>query len=228
MRFIFQQRQNGATTVAPNHHQAQLLRSTTVAIYLAASTGALPQTGAPEDFESCKAIAADQARLDCFKKLLSNGGTGNAPIEEPGKGAWPLTRTPRPGGGADALSIIHTPDTTQSDPDLAGLMIRCGEKPGLEVVIGLIRPLPPRSKRDVVILSGAGQPILHAEIEPPGTALALPIDATTFTTGPWRELTQLSFRIVDDQGDIKGVIPLQGIGPAIAKLSANCPSGGAK
>jgi hypothetical protein len=107
-------------------------------------------------------------------------------------------------------------------------MIRCSEKPGLEVVIGLIRPLPPRSKRDVVILSGAGQPILHAEIEPPGTALALPIDATAFTTGPWRELRQLSFRILDDQGDIKGAIPLQGVGPAIAKLSASCPSGGSK
>jgi hypothetical protein len=89
----------------------------------------------------------------------------------------------------------------------------------------LIRPLLPRSKRDVAILSGAGPSVLHAETALPGTALTLPIDATAFTTGVWRELKQLSIRIVDPEGDIKGVIPLDGVGPAIAKLSAACPAG---
>lgn len=195
-----------------------------LAIYLVATTVSLAESASSDDFETCKAIKADQVRLDCFKRLLSNGEPGNATVEESGKDLWPLIKTPRPGGGGEAMAIMRTPDTSQSDSDLAGLMIRCREQPGLEVVLALIRPLPARSKRDVVILSGAGQPVLHAETAAPGTALALPIDATVFTTGNWRRLTQLSFRILDPEGDIKGVIPLDGIGHAIAKLSAACPS----
>jgi hypothetical protein len=192
-------------------------------IYLLATAMGLCQTASTRDFDSCKAIVADQARLDCFKKLLPDGGSsGDAAAGSSSGELWPLIRTPRPDGGATALAIIRTADTTQSDPDLAGLMIRCREKPGPEIVLALIRPLPPRSKRDVVVGSGAGQSVLHAETAPPGTALTLPVDATVFTTGDWRELTQLAVRIIDPEGDIKGVIPLDGIGPAIARLSAAC------
>jgi hypothetical protein len=194
-----------------------------VGINLAAANVARSQTGSSVDFESCKAIKADQARLDCFKRLL-NGGSGSAAVGEPAEDLWPLIKTPRPGGGGDAIAIMRTADTSQSDPDLAGLMIRCGEKPGLEVVLALIRPLPPRSKRDVIVFSGAAQTVLHAETAPPGTALVLPIDVTAFTSGPFRDLKQLSIKIIDPESDIRGVIDLDGIGPATAKLSASCPS----
>jgi hypothetical protein len=120
---------------------------------------------------------------------------------------------------------MRTADTTQSDPDLAGLMIRCQEKPGLEVVVALVRPLPPRSKRDVAVSLGTTESILHAEASPVGSALVLPIDATAFTTGPFRELKQFSIKIKDPESDIRGVIPLDGIAAAISKLSASCPHG---
>ena len=42
-------------------------------------------------------------------------------------------RTRNPHGGADAVSIMHTADTSKSDLDLAGLMIRCREG-GTEIV----------------------------------------------------------------------------------------------
>jgi hypothetical protein len=198
-----------------------------VGICLFHPTLAFSQAASSDGFETCRAINADQARLDCFKKLL-NGGAGSAAVKESDNDPWPLIKTPRPGGGADAIAVMRTADTSQSDADLAGLMIRCGEKPELEVVLALIRPLPPRSKRDVIILSGAGQSVLHAETASPGTALALPIDGTAFTTGDWRDLKELSLRIVDPDSDIKGVIPLDGVGSAIAKLSAACASGGPK
>jgi hypothetical protein len=196
-----------------------------VGIHLLATTVALPQAGPPADFESCKAIKDDQARLDCFKKLLPNSGSGSASVAEPSQDLWPLIKTPRPGGGGNAIAIMRTAETSQSDPDLAGLMIRCGEKPGLEVVLALIRPLPPRSKRDVIVFSGAAQSVLHAETAPPGTALVLPVDATAFTKGPFRDLKQFSIKIIDPESDIRGVIQLDGIDAATAKLSANCPSG---
>ena len=120
---------------------------------------------------------------------------------------------------------MRTADIAQSDPDLAGLMIRCREVPGLEVVLALLRPFPPRSKKDVVVNLGATEAILHAETSTPGTALVLPIDATFFTIGPWRHLKQLSVEIRDSESNVRGVIPLDGLAPALAKLLASCPSG---
>ena len=210
--------------MAPNYRKAPLVAFAAIAIHVAALTGAMSQAGSAEDFESCKALAADQARLDCFKRLLSNDKPSGTAAENASRDLWPLIKTPRPNGGGDAFAIMRTGDTTGSDPDFAGLMIRCREQAGLEVVLALIRPLPPRSKREVVIAPNAGQLVLHAETAPPGTALVLPIDGTAFTTGDWRELKQLSIRVIDPAGDIKGVVPLDGIGPAIAKLSAACLS----
>jgi hypothetical protein len=190
------------------------------AIYLVGATVAVTQERDSQDFEHCKTIAPDRARLDCMKKLLPK------PLSDDDNAAiWPLIRTPRPNGGPDAVAIMRTADTSQSDPDLAGLMIRCREQPGLEVVLALLRPFPPRSKKDVVVSLGATESTLHAETSTPGTALVLPIDATIFTIGPWRELKQLAVTIRDPENDVRGVIPLDGIAPAVAKLSASCPSG---
>lgn len=178
------------------------------------------------DFESCRVIAEDRARLDCLKNLLSKSQSG-APPAEPARpdGLWPLIRTPRPGGGPDAVAVMRTADITQSDPDLAGLLIRCRDKPGLEVVLALVRPFPPRSKRDVMVALGDSQITLQAETAAAGTALVLPVDAITFTTGPWQNLKQLSVTIKDPEADIRGVIPLDGIKPAISALLASCPTG---
>lgn len=178
----------------------------------------------PADFETCRVISENQARLDCLKRLVSptpSEPTGNSSAESP----WPLVRTPRPGGGPGAISIMRTPDTLRSDPDLAGLMIRCREKPGLEVLLALVRPFPPRSKKDVVVTSGTTESTLKAETSDAGTALVLPVDATMFTTGPWREWQELSVRIRDPEGDIRGVVPLGGAAQAISVLSASCPPG---
>ena len=191
------------------------------AIYVVGATFAVTQERDSQDFEHCKTIASDRARLDCMKNLLPK------PLSDDDNAAiWPLIRTPRPNGGPDAVAVMRTVDTTtQSDPDLAGLMIRCREQPGLEVVLALLRPFPLRSKKDVVVNLGSTESILHAETAAPGTALVLPIDATIFTIGPWRELKQLSVTIRDSEGDVRGVIPLDGIVPALAKLLASCPSG---
>jgi hypothetical protein len=176
-----------------------------------------------EGFERCKAIADDQARLACLKTLLPKPSSGPSASSAPD--LWPLVRTPNPKGGSDAVAIMRTADTAHSDPDLAGLMIRCGEKPGFEVLLALVRPFPPRAKRDVVIVSGTSPSTLHAEASPSGTAVILPIEATAFTSGPWREMRELAISIEDPGAEIHGVIPLDGLAPALAKLSASCPAG---
>jgi hypothetical protein len=174
-----------------------------------------------QDFEKCKVISDDQARLNCFKSLIPSASSeASATID-----SWPLVRTPNPKGGPPAVAIMRTADTAQSDPDLAGLMIRCAEKSGLQVLLALVRPFPPRSNADVVVTSGATESVLHAEPASAGAALVLPIEATAFTTGPWREWKELSVTIRHPDADIRGRIPLDGVAPAIAKLLASCPAG---
>jgi len=123
------------------------------------------------------------------------------------------------------VAIMRTADTSRSDPDLAGLMIRCAEKPGFEVLLAVVRPLPPRARREVVIGSGVTQVALQTEISSLGTGLILPVEATAFTTGRWQELKELAVAIKDPEMDIRGVIPLDGIASAMARLAASCPSG---
>lgn len=190
--------------------------------YMVGATAVLAQEREiSQDFEECKVIADDQARLNCLKHLIPS--VASNPATSDTGDSWPLVRTPNPKGGPDAVAIMRTADTAQSDPDLAGLMVRCAEKPGFEVLLALVRPIPPRTKRDVVVTSGTTQSVLRAEASSTGTALILPIEATAFTTGPWQGLKKLAVTINDPEADIRGVIPLDGLAPAIAKLSTSCP-----
>src|SRR5882757_2159539 len=104
----------------------------TTAFYFAGIIFAVPQVrDISQDFEKCKIIANDQARLNCLKSLLPKDSTGPS---APARDSWPLVRTPHPQGGPQAVAIMRTADTARSDPDLAGLMIRCKEQPGFEVL----------------------------------------------------------------------------------------------
>lgn len=181
--------------------------------------------GIAEGFAKCKVINDDQVRLDCLKKLVAPPSAADPPAESV-PDLWPVVVTPPPpGGGHEAISIMRTADTTRSDPDLAGLMIRCQKKPGFQVLLALVRPLPPRAKRDVVINPKTAPSVVHAEVSPIGTGIVLSIEPSMFTTGQWRDLKELAVLIQDPEADIRGVIPLDGLAPALAKLSARCPSG---
>lgn len=193
--------------------------------FLSGSSAAYAQpSSAVQGFAACRIISDDQARLNCLKQL--SAPPAQAPSSEASENLWPLVVTGHPKGeGRDAVAIMRTADTSRSDADLAGLIIRCADKPSFEVLLAVVRPLPPRAKRDVVISSGSTQSILHAEISSLGTGVILPIEATAFTTGPWHGLRELTVAIKDPEADIRGVIPLDGLGPAMNKLSARCRPG---
>jgi hypothetical protein len=187
-----------------------------------AAIAAEPNNDISGEFEKCRMLGDNQARLACLKNLLpktTNDSTGHP------SDLWRLVRTPHPQGGPDAVSIMHTADTARSDPELAGLMIRCADKAALETVLALVKPIPPRSKRDVILVGGTAQVALQAEVTSVGTTLILPIEPSTFTTGTWRAVKELAVKIQDPDGDIKGIIPIDGISPAMARLSENCPRG---
>jgi hypothetical protein len=205
------------------NQSAKLILSVTLVYLVGIAPIFAQERGISQGFEKCKIIADDQARLSCLKNLLPEPPAG--PAVSATHDSWPLVKTPHPRGGPEAVAVMRTADTAQSDPDLAGLMIRCEEKPGFGVLLALVRPFPPRSKRDVAVTLGRNQSVLQAEASSTGTALILPIEATAFTTGPWQGLKELAVTIKDPEIEIRGVIPLGGIGAAITKLAANCPAG---
>jgi hypothetical protein len=174
----------------------------------------------PRDFEQCRAITNDQLRLNCLKDLLAKPPSDAATPSA--HDSWQFVRTPSPIKGPDAVSIMRTADTLQSDSDLAGLMIRCDEDHGFEVSLAVIRPIPPRNRRDVIVVWGTTTSRFQAEASPAGTTLNLPADAAAFARGPWQAQKELAVTIKDPDGDIHGVIRLDGLSPAMARLSANC------
>jgi hypothetical protein len=139
-------------------------------------------------------------------------------------GGWHLLRTPNPRGGPDAVSISHTADTARSDLDLAGVMLRCGEK-ALEFVVVVVTPFS-RSARPTVAIATAGkQWSFVASPIAPGAALLLPPEAMSLATGPWQLARELTIKVTWQQQSFGGVISLEGLAVALATLTAECPAG---
>ena len=164
------------------------------------------------------AIATSNAADGANPNIQTNhGGTLNSELTN----EWHLVRTPNPKGGADAISIMHTPDTARSDIDLAGLMIRCRER-GTEVAIALLRAYSVRTKPIVIFGEPGNETRLETTIAAPGTVVLLPGNANALVDGLWRAEKDLFLQIDDGQTPIHGVIPLAGLQAAFKLLTANC------
>jgi hypothetical protein len=174
-------------------------------------------SGSEGGLEHCRTIHDNALRLQCFEDAASPSAkkTSTTP------GGWKLIRTPRPQGGGEAVSIIHTPDLMHSDPDFAGLMFRCGDK-GVEVLVIVISPFPPRSHPVVTVPSTKDDLKFAVTIVPPGAALRLPDDALELANGPWQSLAELPIKIEDAETSIRGVVPLGGLDAALITLKASC------
>ena len=184
-------------------------------------------SGSATDFEHCRAIADDAARLRCIEsttgKPRTNSGTGTL---GPEAGAWRLVRTPNPSGGPDAVSIMQTADTTRSDFDLAGLAVRCQDG-GVEVLIVLVGALSLRSHPKVAVSAGGKRMDFTATVVPPGASLLLPKTATELASGLWTATSEMTVQIETRQNDsaprlIHGVVPLKGLSSALPSLLAIC------
>jgi hypothetical protein len=184
-------------------------------------------SGSATDFEHCRAIADDAARLRCIEsttgKPRTNSGTGTL---GPEAGAWRLVRTPNPSGGPDAVSIMQTADTTRSDFDLAGLAVRCQDG-GVEVLIVLVGALSLRSHPKVAVSAGGKSMDFTATVVPPGASLLLPKTATELASRLWTATSEMTVQIETGQNDsapglIRGVVPLKGLSSALPSLLAIC------
>lgn len=139
-------------------------------------------------------------------------------------GGWHLVRTANPHGGPDAVSISRTAELSRSDPDLAGIMLRCGEK-SIEIAIVVVTPFSPRARPDVTIQTdGKEWKFSPVVVVPPGAELLLPAQATSLASGPWQFARELAVKVTSPEQSLGGVIPIDGIAQAFATLAANCPA----
>jgi hypothetical protein len=141
--------------------------------------------------------------------------------------SWHFVRAANPRGGPDTLSMSHTADTSRSDLDLAGLMLRCGrEDKEPVIVIVVVTPFPPRARPDVVIAARGKEWPFSARVVPPGAELQLPAEAMSLAVGTWQAAGEIAVKVTShDQQPFGGVIPIEGLAEALATLTANCTAG---
>jgi len=137
---------------------------------------------------------------------------------------WRLVRSANPGGGSDAISMTRSADIS-SDPDLAGLMLRC-HRINPEMIVVVVTPFPPHAQPSVTISANGKEWHFEAELVPPGAEVLLPAAATDLASGPWQSAPQLALKISWQQRSINGVIPIDGLRGALTTLAANCPREG--
>jgi hypothetical protein len=199
------------------------------------------ETISEKAFNRCQAIPDESARIHCLENLASQApqtapsrpqlapsGSPNAPdnsqnpalaapTSHPIAGKWRLVRTPNPQDGQDVVSIMATAEFSGSDPDFAGLILRCSDS-GFEILVFLIRPLPPRA-RPVISINGKK---FDGSVVPPGASIRLPQAATNLLNEQWHSLSDLSIDVEDNGTTIRGVVSLKGFGDALQTLTDAC------
>ena len=135
---------------------------------------------------------------------------------------WRLLRTADPRSGREIIAVSHAPDLLRSDPEFAGMMLRCTAG-DIELLFVLVRPLSPRSRPQVTLNFEGKSLRFEAAVVPPGTSIRLPPDAAALAGGAWQSTSELSL-VIDDgaTSKINGVVILQGLRSAYAALRAAC------
>ena len=136
-------------------------------------------------------------------------------------GGWHLIRTKNLNGGPDAVSISHTADVSRSDLDLAGVMVRCGEKE-MELIVVAVTPFSPRAKPEVTVRADAREWRFKAQVIPPGAELQLPADTIRLAFASWQSARELKVDVASAEQSFAGVIPIEGMSQALAALGAYC------
>jgi len=140
-------------------------------------------------------------------------------------GPWRLIRTPGPPDrGGEIVSIIRTADALASDPDFAGMVIRCREGTALQVAFVVVTPFPPKARPRITVDAKGAPTQFESAVIPPGSMLSLPDEAIALVRGPWASAGKLNVDIANGDSRIKGIVSLDGLPKALGELRSNCPA----
>ncbi|MCK1353541.1 hypothetical protein IVB56_21225 [Bradyrhizobium sp. CW7] len=144
-------------------------------------------------------------------------------VAGPSSSIWKFSRAQGPKEGESFASISKTAETMQSDPEFAGLIIRCAPKGKIDVLVALIRPFPPKSHPKVTLASATGGAVtVEASMAAAGAAVLLPDEVSAFAAGKWQTTPLLSVVVKESDTEIKGVVALNGLREAYNSLAASC------
>ncbi|WP_244443212.1 hypothetical protein [Bradyrhizobium sp. Ai1a-2] len=144
------------------------------------------------------------------------------PIPVANMSNWKFSRTQGTKADESFVAIMKTADTRQSDPDFAGLIIRCAPKGKVEVLVALIRPFPPRSHPQVTLASAGFSQSFEATMAAAGAAVLLPEEAGVLASGKWQSTPSLTVTVKETTSEIKGIVALNGLREAYGTLLASC------
>lgn len=220
---------------APNHWWLLILTMTIATVAPLTPTRAQP-ADREAALKACLALVDEMRRLGCLKNLTFGdrpepvqpspsppGGLSSVRPEfqstSSGRviaGQWRLVRTPNPKIGKDTMSLMHTAEFSGSDPNFAGVVIRCGEREP-EVLLVFVRPFPPRSTPKV----GVEGTRYKGTVVSPGAEILLAnafVDAQT----RWPSMPHIKIEVEQDGDKTKGIVLLEGLDLALAALNAAC------
>jgi hypothetical protein len=135
---------------------------------------------------------------------------------------WKFTRAQGAKDGVSFAAIMKTADTAQSDPDFAGLIVRCAPQGKVDVLVALIRPFPPRSHPQVTVAANGFSRTFEASMAAAGAAVLLPEEVSAFAAGKWQTTPSVAISVQGGGSEIKGVVALNGLREAYNSLLANC------
>ena len=170
------------------------------------------------DFQDCRGKLNPNDRQHC-EEMFARRVQSSSRISELPDG-WRLVKTPNPGGGPEAISVLRAANTAKSDPNFAGLTLRCGPT-GIETLLILLEPLVRESRYNVLAKGGSTETHFEAQALQGGEVLLLPPSATAMASGSWQAAPELSVSIAGPS-PIRGSVPTAGLSSALATLSQSC------
>lgn len=116
---------------------------------------------------------------------------------------------------------MRTADLLDSDPDFAGMMVRCHDKGRFQIGFIVITPYQPRSKLTVTASVGSSAKDFSAIAVAPGSLVTLPAEASALLP-TWQAAERLKVEIKDQKTKVSGFINLKGLGEALTQLQSSC------
>jgi len=173
----------------------------------------------PNASDSCHLIADRMRQAQCYETLKQIGGQSSKQSILPH--GWKLIGSPD--SGRREHSISHTGDFQSSDPNFAGMMLRCVDN-RIEVLLIVIEPYPPQAAIDLTIkLGNSSESTYRSSVVPPGLMVLLPSEAAAIITGSRRPADELRVDLTDGTAPrTKGMVKLLGLEQAIGMLKSLC------
>lgn len=169
---------------------------------------------------ACETIADSKAHLHCYEMRSSRAAAQAMPPSRELSEGWRLVTTPNGQDGRAVVSVMRTADLARSDPDIAGLTLRCMGG-NIEALLITLQSYPVRSHPKVTLKTGGVEQVFMADVAPPGSALLLR-DAGVSVEKVWLTSPELAVRIEAEGQTISGVITLAGLRSALDRLRIGC------